>query len=660
MRPSRDWGDYMIINGCNMAMEAINFIIVCIFIVLMLYTRPRNTYNFKLNLHGMILSAAHILLHFVLVFSITFPGFVNSPSFYALNLAYFIIYYVILALLFAYIDQLAYSQRNSRMRVSVLVKLGLGFIGYIAILSFLLFSGLMYRVDDTTVNFTPFFGVYLGFGAVCATIIFIQRLRRGYMIAKIMKNAIVLTVPVDIGVLVLQFVFHNISFVGLTYIVPFMLFYLLMHSTPFDEMSGAQNRFSFEAHYMSRKKGLENCLVGIIYVPKLEALGVADIDTKVGTTIASICRYMETLTPDMRVYNLDKSSYAFITNATKQTTIVHIESMLREILSAPVDVDGMQTHYEYKCMMFHEISGLSGYEQFFDFANYMYEKVKDYTRSLTYHATQKDFEDFKNAEFIEKHLLDIHSKRDLDDSRVICYVQPIYDVNTNTFRTGEALMRLCIDGKLIFPDQFIPIAEKNGYIHTLTCIILNKVCKKIYSLNTKYSFDAISINCSTIEFMDPNLHDELLTIIYDNHVPCSKIRLELTESASANNYETVRHNMDVLSKAGIKFYLDDFGTGYSNLSRIMSLPFHTVKFDKSLLYKSIENEHIDHLFGSMAETFKNSGLLLLVEGVEDESQSDYVIGYKFDYIQGYKYARPQDIEKFADFLTPIDITSKNA
>ncbi len=650
----------MIINGCNMAMEAINFIVVCIFIVLMLYTRPRNTYNFKLNLHGMILSAIHILLHFGLIYSMTVTGFANTPGFYVLNIAYFIVYYIILTLLFAYIDQLAYSQRNTLTRVSVLSRLGLGFIGYIALICFLLFSGMMYRIDNSGVHFTPFFGVHLFFGAACATIIFIQRLRRGYMIAKIMKNAIVLTVPIDIGILALQFIFNNISFVGLTYVVPFMLFYLLMHSTPFDEMSGAQNRFSFEAHYSSRKNGLENCLVGIITIPQLEALGVSDIDAKAGTTIASICRYIETLAYDMRIYNLDKSSYAFITNTTKQTSIVHIESMIREILSAPVTIDGIQKHYDYKCIMFHEITGLTGYEQFYSFSNYMFDKVKDYTRSLTYHATQKDFEDFNNAEFIEKNLLDIYSKRDLDDPRVICYVQPIYDVNTNTFRTGEALMRLCIDDKLIFPDQFIPIAEKNGYIHTLTCIILNKVCKKIYSLNSKYSFDAISINCSTIEFMDPNLHDELLGIMYDNHVPCSKIRLELTESASVSNYETVRHNMDVLSKAGIKFYLDDFGTGYSNLSRIMSLPFHTVKFDKSLLYKSIENEHIDHLFGSMAETFKNSGLLLLVEGVEDDSQSDYVIGYKFDYIQGYKYARPQDIEKFADFLTPIEIASKKA
>ena len=191
-------------------------------------------------------------------------------------------------------------------------------------------------------------------------------------------------------------------------------------------------------------------------------------------------------------------------------------------------------------------------------------------------------------------------------------------------------MRLSLDGTIIYPDKFIPIAEKNNCIHTLTRIILNKVCKIVAEFEKKYDFDAITINCSSSELSNRNLFDELMAIINSNN------------------------NMEKLNESGINFYLDDFGTGYSNLERIIGCPFNTIKFDKTLLYKSLDNSAVSDIVSHLTSVFKEQGFVLLIEGVENEEQASYSIDKGFDYIQGYKYAKPQPVINLKDYFDKLE------
>ena len=109
--------------------------------------------------------------------------------------------------------------------------------------------------------------------------------------------------------------------------------------------------------------------------------------------------------------------------------------------------------------------------------------------------------------------------------------------------------------------------------------------------------------------------------------------------------------MRKLNQAGVKFYLDDFGTGYSNLERIVSFPFMTIKFDKSILYRAISDSTMNDLVDGIVGIFKKKGFVLLVEGVENEEHSKYSIDHGFDYIQGYKYAKPVQLEKLSEYFS---------
>lgn len=129
----------------------------------------------------------------------------------------------------------------------------------------------------------------------------------------------------------------------------------------------------------------------------------------------------------------------------------------------------------------------------------------------------------------------------------------------------------------------------------------------VSSLREEYDFDAVTINCSASELSDRNFCREVLNIIRKNGVKTSDIRLELTESMMIDNYEAVMYNMQQLNQSGIKFYLDDFGTGYSNFERIIKCPFNTIKFDKTMLYKALDDENMDELTRYMVKLFKKQG-----------------------------------------------------
>ena len=107
-------------------------------------------------------------------------------------------------------------------------------------------------------------------------------------------------------------------------------------------------------------------------------------------------------------------------------------------------------------------------------------------------------------------------------------------------------------------------------------------------------------------------------------------------------------------KGAAKFYLDDFGTGYSNLERIIGCPFNTIKFDKTLLYKSLDNSAVSDIVSHLTSVFKEQGFVLLIEGVENEEQASYSIDKGFDYIQGYKYAKPQPVINLKDYFDKLE------
>ncbi|MBR5091462.1 MAG: EAL domain-containing protein, partial [Ruminiclostridium sp.] len=270
----------------------------------------------------------------------------------------------------------------------------------------------------------------------------------------------------------------------------------------------------------------------------------------------------------------------------------------------------------------------------------------------THRVTDSDIKRFLSYIYIVSELEDIAIKRDIEDERVLVYCQPVFNLAAGTYDTAEALMRLKLPERgLVFPDKFIPIAEKNGLIHQLSLTILNKTCENIRKLMDEgYNINRISVNFSTLDLKHELFCEELQDIIIRNDIPYDKIAIEITESRGEMDFEELKAKISELQSLGIKFYLDDFGTGYSNFERIMELPFDIIKFDRSMLIESVKSDSSKYMVSTFASMFNDLHYSVLFEGVEDERDEAHCRGMFAKYLQGYKYSKPIPIDELRAFL----------
>lgn len=130
----------------------------------------------------------------------------------------------------------------------------------------------------------------------------------------------------------------------------------------------------------------------------------------------------------------------------------------------------------------------------------------------------------------------------------------------------------------------------------------------------------------------------------------SKLGFEITESIEADDFNVINDVLSKFRKLGIKLYLDDFGTGYSNIEHITKLPIDIIKFDRSLVISSGEDDVSNFMVDSLSNMFDIIGYNILYEGIENQSDQDRCISMKACYLQGYRYSKPIPIENLPKFI----------
>ena len=130
---------------------------------------------------------------------------------------------------------------------------------------------------------------------------------------------------------------------------------------------------------------------------------------------------------------------------------------------------------------------------------------------------EEDYQTYKEMHYVKSQLKDIAEHGSLDDERILVYCQPVRNVHTGTYDTAESLMRLRLPQTgLVFPDRFIPLAEKYGYIHRLSMIILNKTCRQIKQMQDEgYQISRVSVNLSVEELGEKDFMEEFKIPAYD-------------------------------------------------------------------------------------------------------------------------------------------------
>ncbi len=245
--------------------------------------------------------------------------------------------------------------------------------------------------------------------------------------------------------------------------------------------------------------------------------------------------------------------------------------------------------------------------------------------------------------------LESHIENALNNNEFILYLQPKIYPKDKKLAGAEALTRWNYNfEKLVYPNTFIPLLEKNGFITKLDYIVFENVCKLQRNLLAKgLKTVPISVNVSrSVNDFDSYL-ENIERIRSKYKVPQELFEIEITEGMYTDNNEVIKNFISKLHKKGYKVSMDDFGSGNSNLTALSQLSFDTIKFDKSF-FTSPDNEKEVLIIYVMSKLVKSLNMKVLCEGIETEEYDKYLTEIGIDYIQGYYYDKPLPVDIFLE------------
>lgn len=229
------------------------------------------------------------------------------------------------------------------------------------------------------------------------------------------------------------------------------------------------------------------------------------------------------------------------------------------------------------------------------------------------------------------------------------YFQPKYNLLEESIIGAEALVRWKpVDEQMIYPNDFIPIFEKNGFITELDMYMFDSVCKTLRLwINKHLPLTRVSVNFSR-NHLKNNLFVETLIAICDKHqVPHHLLEIELTESVIFNNVTILTDVLTKLHAAGFILSMDDFGTGYSSLGLLKNLPVDVIKIDRSFFTTANNEVRAKTVIASIIKMAHDLSVETVAEGVETKEHIDLLKELGCDVVQGYYYARPMPLDAFA-------------
>ncbi|WP_018873306.1 bifunctional diguanylate cyclase/phosphodiesterase [Thioalkalivibrio sp. ALJ16] len=273
-----------------------------------------------------------------------------------------------------------------------------------------------------------------------------------------------------------------------------------------------------------------------------------------------------------------------------------------------------------------------------------------YTRALTDAANQR-------LE-IENRLRRAIANRELE-----VFYQPQLETNTGRITGVEALVRWRDPERgLIPPAVFIPVAEETGLIATLGAQVLRKACRQAVAWDREGLPPlAMSVNLSTRQIADPGLLHRIRQVLQESSLPPHRLTLEITESTLMQHAGTARDTLQQIKRLGVALAIDDFGTGYSSLAYLKEFAIDTLKIDRTFVRDLPADRSDAELTMTIIDMAHNLGLDVLAEGVETESQLEFLAAHGCDAWQGYLCSQPVPAEELAARLRqPADTPAAHA
>jgi diguanylate cyclase (GGDEF)-like protein len=318
------------------------------------------------------------------------------------------------------------------------------------------------------------------------------------------------------------------------------------------------------------------------------------------------------------------------------------ERILRR-LSAPFTIDGRQVFAGVSIGIAFGTSGSTP------------EDLLRNADTAMYHAKARGrgrFEVF-NVGMREKALarmeLEADLKHALDEGEFLLYYQAKVSLTSQKISGFEALIRWRHPSRgLLYPAEFISIAEDTGLIVPLGKWILREACRQMAEWHRSMPRGpalSVSVNISFKQLAEPGLAEDIERILAETGLNPADLRIEMTESSLMENAETSVATLRRLKEMNIGLEIDDFGTGYSSLSYLRQLPFDTVKIDRSFVKELGTAGDSGEIVNTILQLAKSMNLDVVAEGVETVEQLAWLKEMGCECAQGYYFSKPVDAER---------------
>lgn len=252
-------------------------------------------------------------------------------------------------------------------------------------------------------------------------------------------------------------------------------------------------------------------------------------------------------------------------------------------------------------------------------------------------------------------------RRALQRDELVLHYQPQLDLRTDEFTGAEALIRWnSPDRGLVYPNDFIPIAEQFGLIGRIGEWVLRETCRQAAQWRASGAPPLrLAVNLSGQQLRDPQFPTAVATELSRHDLGPMSIEMELTETSIMHMVDSTFAALDALKELGIPLAVDDFGTGYSSLSYLRRLPVDVLKIDRSFVEGIGENSDSTAIVSAVTSMAHSLNLRVIAEGVETQSQLDYLRSIGCDMVQGYLTGRPMPAEQFRALLKPAGSDRSN-
>lgn len=340
--------------------------------------------------------------------------------------------------------------------------------------------------------------------------------------------------------------------------------------------------------------------------------------------------------PDMHLFREHDDQFVMlIENITKERVEVFAKSIQKKIsehfvieeedvyLSASIGIVMAPTDGEDEKILFQRVDAAL-------------EKAKEKGKGH-YHFYGNGLDCEREKRFIIENKL----HRAIEKNEFFLYYQPQMNIETKKIASMEALIRW--ENKelgFVSPNQFIPLAERTGFIIKLDEWIINEVCRQIREwLNKGYEVVPIAVNISARHFRSITLIEMITRALHKYNVSAHLLAIEVTEGALIHKDISKRVLLQ-LKEQNLKIHLDDFGTGYSSLSYLKTYPIDTLKIDRSFMEGIHVDERDTNITAAIIHLAHTLELDVIAEGVEKAEQIQFLKEKNVKFVQGYYYSRP--------------------